>query len=248
MYLVCVFFIQPNACTYYTIFHVLLYCTSLLRDVAPRLCCKPPSVSTTGTTEPPTLLIVVVNAKDGEEVMHVHKAAPGDVVAGLTPTIMASDNTRQKKVFASTQGSGLSCSVPKPARTAKKLCFPHSALDCRLESLPHRARITSKHGGCMRPDPVLYQLFAIQNRNHFRSENKYTEMGQAPTSHGETSRYRPPPALKLGSEDYQLSGAYTLPVLSRYGPCEVITRGSGQVLYVCMCEQRVFSCAGSVRK
>ena len=47
---------------------------------------------------------------------------------------------------------------------------------------------------------------------------------------GKTSRQRPPTALKLGSEDSQLSGAYVLQ--DGWGPvsCEVRTRRSGEVL------------------
>ena len=52
--------------------------------------------------------------------------------------------------------------------------------------------------GTWEADPVLYQHFAIQNRN-------------VPS---ETSRRRPRKALKLGGEDSQLSRAYTLHVLS----------------------------------
>ena len=63
----------------------------------------------------------------------------------LRPIIMGSENRKQNRfspfvVLKPTQGSGFSCSVPKPARTAKKTCFSHTALDGRHESSPHRAR------------------------------------------------------------------------------------------------------------
>ena len=67
---------------------------------------------------------------------------------------MGSENRKTRELFPfvvlkTTQGSGFSCSVPNPARTARKTCFSHVALDCRHESSPHRARIVAKLGGCM---------------------------------------------------------------------------------------------------
>ena len=51
-------------------------------------------------------------------------------------------------VLKRTQGSGFSC-FPQPALAAKKTCCSHTALDCRHESSLHRARITTKLGGCL---------------------------------------------------------------------------------------------------
>ena len=79
------------------------------------------------------------------------------IIVGLKaahkPIILGSYNRKTRQVFAfvvlkPTQGSGFACSVPKPARTAKKTCFSHTALDCRHESSPHRARIMIKLGRC----------------------------------------------------------------------------------------------------
>ena len=39
-------------------------------------------------------------------------------------------------VLKPSQGSGFSCSVPQPARTAQKTCFSHTAFACRRESSP----------------------------------------------------------------------------------------------------------------
>ena len=52
-------------------------------------------------------------------------------------------------VLKPTQGSRFFFSVPKPARTAKKTCFSHTALDRRQESSPRRAQIMTKLGRCM---------------------------------------------------------------------------------------------------
>ena len=107
----------------------------------------------------------------------------------------------------------------KPARTAKKMCFPHTALDCCHESSPHSARIMTNLGGCTLsvesslpslravdglclevwpgtwgPDPVLNQFFAMQNRRSFPIRKNHPEMGQAPTSQSrprDTDHLRP---------------------------------------------------------
>ena len=52
----------------------------------------------------------------------------------LRPTVMGSENRKQKQVFAfvvlqPTQGSGFFSSAPKPAPPAKKTCFSHTALE-----------------------------------------------------------------------------------------------------------------------
>ena len=54
-------------------------------------------------------------------------------------------------------------------------------------------------------------------------------MGQAHVP-SKTSRRKPPMALKLGTEDSQLSGAYALQVWCRPVSCEARNHGSGEVL------------------
>ena len=132
------------------------------------------------------------------------------------------------------------------ARTAKKTCFSHTALDCRHESSLHRTRIMTKLGGCTYasvsgesslpcleavsglclevslgtwgPDPILYQL-----KNDL-------EMGQAPTSQARPhnpDHLRPSnlAATTLRLVDHILSKFWWLPV-----SCEARNRGSGEVL------------------
>ena len=65
--------------------------------------------------------------------------------------------------------------------------------------------------GTWGPDPVLYKLCAIQNRS-FPVRKKSSRNGSGSHVPGNTARHRPPTALKLGSEDSQLSGAYDLQV------------------------------------
>ena len=122
---------------------------------------------------------------------------------------------------------------------AKKTCFSRIARHrCRASS-PNRTRVTTKlesvrstklrvslpslrtiGGLCLEvslgmwgTDPVLYQLFAIQNRRSSPiRKKKNSERVQAPTSQARLPRHRPPTAVKLVSEDSQLSGAYALQV------------------------------------
>ena len=79
-------------------------------------------------------------------------------------------------------------------------------------------------------DPVLYQLFAIQNRRSFPIRKKKCRNWSGSHVPGKTSRRRPPTALKLGSEDSQLSGACADQVWWRPVSCEARTCGSGEVL------------------
>ena len=73
--------------------------------------------------------------------------------------------------------------------------------------------------GTCGPDTVLYQLFAIQNRRSFPIRKKFIQNGSGTHVPSETSRHIPPTALKLGSEDSKLGGAYAL----KFGgdPCPV---------------------------
>ena len=86
------------------------------------------------------------------------------------------------------------------------------------------------------PEPVLYQLFAIQNRRSFAIRKKSSRNGSGSHVPGKTSRHGPPTALKLGSEDPQLRGAYALQVWWRPVSFEARTCGSGEVL----CEKSTF--------
>ena len=59
--------------------------------------------------------------------------------------------------------------------------------------------------GTWGPDPVLYQLFAIQNRRSFPIRKKKTSRnGSGSHVPSETSRHRPPTALELDSEHSRL--------------------------------------------
>ena len=63
------------------------------------------------------------------------------------------------------------------------------------------------------------------------------------SGHGPSTRT----ALKLGSEDSQLSGAYDLQVWWRPVSCEGRTRGSGEVLCA-KNKMHAFSCVGSEQR
>ena len=80
------------------------------------------------------------------------------------------------------------------------------------------------------PDPFLVLFFSVENDLLFRIEKSSYITGSAPHVPSETSRHRPPTALKLGSEGSTLSGAYTLQVWSWSVPCEARTRGGDQAL------------------
>ena len=135
--------------------------------------------------------------------------------------------------------------------------FSLTALDCHHESSPRRARIMTKLErvyaplcvesslpssravgglfleislGTWGPDPVLYHLFAIQNRRSFPIRKKSSRNWSGSHVPGKTSRHRPPTTLKLDGEDSQLSGEYALQVWWRKVSCEARTRGNGEVL------------------
>ena len=155
-----------------------------------------------------------------------------------------------------TQGSGFSCSVPQPARTARKTCLSHTntLLMPRVlvsqgtdhdqtwrayaplvvgSSLPS-LRVVD--GLCLKvslgtwgPDPVMYQLFAIQNRTSFPIRKNDPEMGDAPTSQArprDTDQLQPSnlAGRSLSLVEHTLSnfGGDPYPVRR--------TRGSGEVL------------------
>ena len=86
------------------------------------------------------------------------------------------------------------------------------------------------------PGPVLYQLFATQNRRSFPIRKKSSRNGSGSHVPGKTSRHAPPTALTTSSEESQLSGAYALQVWWRSVSCEARTCGSGEVL----CEKSTF--------
>ena len=68
--------------------------------------------------------------------------------------------------------------------------------------------------GTWGPDPVLYQLFAVQIRKSISDQKKLSRNRLGPHVPIKTSRHRPTTPLKRGSEDSQLSGAYALPTLA----------------------------------
>ena len=78
--------------------------------------------------------------------------------------------------------------------------------------------------------------FAIQKRS-FPIRKKWSRNESGSHVPSKTSRHGPPTALKLGSEDCQLSGAYALQVWWRSVSCEARTRGSSEVL----CTKKTFS-------
>ena len=82
--------------------------------------------------------------------------------------------------------------------------------------------------GTFEPNPFLDHVFVIRNDLLFCIAKCKYRPGSVSHIRSETSRHRPPTALKLGSEDTQLSGAYVLQV--RWGPVSwgVSTHGSGE--------------------
>ena len=83
--------------------------------------------------------------------------------------------------------------------------------------------------GTWEPDPFLDHFFLIGN-DVFLYLKKLAQNVSGPHVPSETSRHRPPTALKLGSDDSQLRGAYALEVWWRLVSCEARTCGSGEVL------------------
>ena len=94
--------------------------------------------------------------------------------------------------------------------------------------------------GAWGPDPVLYQLFAIQKRS-FPIRKKTSRNGSGSHVPSKTPRYRLPTAFKLGSEDSQISGAYALQVWWR----PVSARRGLAAAVKFYARKHVFSCVGS---
>ena len=64
--------------------------------------------------------------------------------------------------------------------------------------------------GTWEPDPFLDYFLLIGNDVLFCIAKSRYRIGSGPHVPSETSRHRPPTALKLGSEDSRLSGTYAL--------------------------------------
>ena len=91
----------------------------------------------------------------------------------------------------------------------------------------------------------FYINFCDTEQKAISDQKKSSINGSGSHIPGNTSRHIPPTALKLGSEDSQLSGAYALQDWWRPVSCEARTRGSGEVLCA---KKHVFSCVGSEQK
>ena len=95
--------------------------------------------------------------------------------------------------------------------------------------------------GTWGPDPVLYQLFAIQNRRSFLIGKKYPEMGQAPKSQARPRDTDPLRPSNLASRTL----SFVEHTLSTFGvdPCPV-RRGSTAAVKCYVRKARFFLCSG----
>ena len=66
--------------------------------------------------------------------------------------------------------------------------------------------------GTWGPDPVLDQFLCDTQQGVLSDQKPKSRNGSGSHFPSETSRHRPPTALKLGSEDSKLNGAYALQV------------------------------------